>query len=158
MARLRGAGLLWRAGLGMTVVLVAATAVPVEAGAISTSGTVERLAGLQPAPLSASGAWAEGPAAAGRTLRLRVDFVSPEQSELHSEADAIADPSSPAYRHYLTVSQFRSLFAPPASTVATVNSYLAGLGVTAGPLDPNGMSEPISGPLSVNSTRRFIWS
>jgi subtilase family serine protease len=104
-----------------------------------------RLSRMQPAPPGRSGARVEGPAAAGHLVRLRLYFASPAQSQLQAAAAAIADPSSPDYRHYLTVDQFRALYAPPATTIAAMNSYLQSSGLTPGPLDANGMSEPVSG-------------
>ena len=100
---------------------------------------------MQPAPLSRSGARPDKAAAATKVMHLRLYFASPDQSAMQAVAQAIATPSSPDYRHYLTVSQFRALFAPPTATTQAVNAYLASVGVTVGPLDPNGMSEPVSG-------------
>jgi subtilase family serine protease len=100
---------------------------------------------MQPAPLGRSGARAEGAAAGEQALRLRFYFASPKGPELQAAVAAIADPSSQGYRHYLTVSQFRALYAPPATTTAALNAYLTSFGLTVGPLDHNGMSEPVSG-------------
>jgi subtilase family serine protease len=102
---------------------------------------------MQPAPLSRSGARLEKAAALGNVKHLRLYFTSPDAAALNSAAQAIASPSSPDYRHYLTVNQFRALYAPPAATTAAVNSYLTGLGLRVGPLDPNGMSEPVTGTI-----------
>lgn len=149
MGLFRRVELLYKAGLAATVALIAMTTAPAAAGAAgaatSPNGTIARLSGMQPAPVARSGARAEGAAANQRNLRLRLYFASPEGSELQAAAKAIADPSSADYRHYLTVSQFRASYAPPATTTAAVNAYLTGFGLTVGPLDPNGMSEPIGG-------------
>ncbi len=119
---------------------------PVAAGAAtSPNRVVTRLSGMQPAPLSRSGARLEKAAAAATVLHLRLYFASPDATALKAAAQAIASPSSPDYRHYLSVSQFRALYAPPAATTDPVNSYLTSLRLTVGPLDPNGMSEPVSG-------------
>jgi hypothetical protein len=130
------------AAAALTLTLIA----PVAAGATtSPSHQVTRLSGMQPAPLGRSGAHLEKAAAAATVVHLRLYFASPDEAALQAAAQATASPSSPDYRRYLTVSQFRSLYAPPAATTQSVNSYLTSVGVTVGPLDPNGMSEPVSG-------------
>jgi subtilase family serine protease len=130
------------AATGLVVVLLA----PAAAGATtSPSHQVTRLSGMQPAPLSRSGARLEKAAALGNVKSLRLYFASRDSAALNAAAQTIANPTSPGYRHYLTVSQFRALYAPPAATTDAVNSYLKNLGLNVGPLDPNGMSEPVSG-------------
>ena len=149
MGRFLRAGFLRSAVTAVTIVLVAGMAAPVAAAAAAggTSGgqATVRLARLQPAPPGRWGARLEGAAAAQRLVHLRLYFASPAQSQLQAAAGAIADPSSPDYRHYLTVDQFRALYAPPATTIAAMNSYLRSSGLQPGPLDPNGMSENVSG-------------
>ncbi len=149
MGQFRGAALFRRLGAVGTTLLVATTIAPVAAradgGAPPPSGAITRLSGMQPAPLSRSAARVEGAANSQKVVQLRLYFASPEESELQAKAKSIADPSSPDHRQYLTVSQFRASFAPSAATTAAVNSYLTSFGVTVGPLDTNGMSEPVSG-------------
>ncbi len=148
MGQIVQAGTLRRAAVGMAVTLVGALLAPAAAGAAtSPSGTVTRLSGMQPTPLSRSGARLEKAAPLGNVKSLRVYFASPDAAALKAAAQAIATPSSTDYRHYLTVSQFRALYAPPAATTDAVNSYLTSLGLKVGSLDPNGMSEAVSGTI-----------
>ncbi len=146
MGRFARAGLLRRAAIAAAMALVLVPLAPAAAGATtSPSHVVTRLSGMQPAPLSRSGARLEKAAALGSIKSLRIYFASPDGAALEADAQAIASPSSPDFRHYLSVSKFRALFAPPAATTDAVNSYLRSLGLTVGILDPNGMSEPVSG-------------
>jgi subtilase family serine protease len=146
MGRFARVSMLRRTIVVVSAALVLMVVAPVAAGATSPpSHQVTRLSGMQPAPLSRSGARLEKAAAAATVLHLRLYFQSPDEAALQDAARAIASPSSPEYRHYLTVDQFRALYAPPAATTDAVNSYLTSAGVTVGPLDPNGMSEQVSG-------------
>jgi subtilase family serine protease len=153
MVRFAHGGLFRRAAIVMVVALVLVPVVPVAAGATtSPSHIVTRLSGMQPAPLSRSGARLEKVAALESIKTLRIYFASPDTAALKAAAQAIATPSSPDYRHYLTVSQFRALYAPPAATTDVVNGYLTSLGLKVGPVDPNGMSEPVSGTVKELNT------
>ncbi len=149
MRRFPRAESLRKAGAAATILLVVALTAPVAAdaagGGTGPSQSTVRLSSMQPAPLGRWGAHLEGAAAAQHLVQLRLYFASPAQSQLQAAAGAIAEPSSPEYRHYLTVNQFRALYAPPATTIAAMNTYLRSDGLTPGPLDPNGMSEPVAG-------------
>jgi subtilase family serine protease len=146
MGQFARTGLLRRAAVFAAVGLVAVTLGPAAASATNPPiRTLLRLSGMQPAPLSRSGARLERPADDAWGMHLQVYFSSPDPSGLQAAARAIANPSSPTYRHYLSVRQFRALYAPSTATTQAVNSYLTSQGVKVGPLDPNGMSEPVSG-------------
>jgi len=153
VGRFARAGLLRKAGIAASAALLLVPLAPVAASAATgPSHEVARLSGMQPAPLSRSGARLEKAAALGSVKNLRLYFASPDAAALKTAAQAIASPSSRDYRHYLTVSQFRALYAPPAATTDGVNSYLTSLGLTVGPLDPNGMSEPVTGTVKQLNT------
>jgi hypothetical protein len=70
------------------------------------------------------------PAATGRTLEIGVGIQRPDTAGETSLLDAIDDPSSPEYRHYLTVGQFDAEFGVAPSTTAAVRSWLTDGGLT----------------------------
>lgn len=60
---------------------------------------------------------------------LTVYIRQPRAAEAAGYADAVSDPHSPLYRHFLTPDQYRARFAPTDATVATVDDYLRGAGL-----------------------------
>jgi subtilase family serine protease len=61
-------------------------------------------------------------------FRVYLGWNNPSGAE--ALARAVSDPHSKSYRHYLTPAQFRQQFAPTASQVAQVQSWLTGQGFT----------------------------
>src|SRR5215475_8955087 len=61
-------------------------------------------------------------------FRVYLGWNNPSGAE--ALARAVSDPRSRSYRHYLTPDQFRAQFAPTASQVAQVQSWLTSQGFT----------------------------
>ena len=107
------------------------------AGAAILAGSV-----LSVTPLAAAGAatgrttlpgsipaWAnpsdyKGPASATGDVGFRVYLAWNNPSEVIALAEAVSDPRSASYGHYLTPAQFRAEFAPSEAEVTAVQSWL----------------------------------
>ncbi|HEU5270175.1 MAG TPA: S53 family peptidase [Jatrophihabitans sp.] len=102
-------------------------------------------AGLQPASASPSGraavsqapAWtatttALGPAPAASTVNFTVAIAPRDAAGAQAFADAVSDPRSASYRHFLTPQQYTARFGATASDVAAVLSWLHGAGLQTG--------------------------
>ena len=82
--------------------------------------------------------------------QLSLDVVLPvrDRAGLDALAEAVADPQSPEYRHYLTPAQFTERFGPTQEDYDTVVRYLSaqGLTVTGGTRD--GMEVQVKGAVA----------
>jgi subtilase family serine protease len=61
---------------------------------------------------------------------MTVYIRQPKAADATAYATAVSDPRSPLYRHFLSPDQYRARFAPAATTVAAVDDYLRGAGLT----------------------------
>lgn len=87
--------------------------------------------------MSASTTTELGPLAGATAMRIDVVLPVRHRSALAARAQAEANPSSPAYEHYLTASQFRTEFAPTQATVTAVTGYLKSQGFKQVSVDTN---------------------
>lgn len=92
-------------------------------------------------------AWAVG-AAQPVTGQVEVQLVLPWRDPAAAAAlvRAVSEPGSPAYRSYVSPSQFRARFAPTASDVRAVASWLRSSGLQVGQVPANGLFVPARGP------------
>ena len=133
--------------LASTVALGAASASKAAAASNSGVGTGrERLPGHQ--GLVPPGATLIGPAPAATPLPLVVTLKPRDPAALAAEVQAISDPGSPEYRHFLTPAQFAQQFGPTTSTINQVTSALQQEGLTVGPPSSTGLSLPVSGTVA----------
>jgi subtilase family serine protease len=120
--------------------LVAAAALPLVAGALALgaqSATADQPSGRQ--PLSGTKpAWATAHADKGATadssrLTLRVYLAGRDAKGLAAYAQAVSDPKSSLYAHYLTAGQTQARFGATKAQIAAVTAWLksSGLKVTA---------------------------
>jgi subtilase family serine protease len=70
------------------------------------------------------------PADASQSIGFRVYLGWKDPAAVLSLAQAVSDPRSPSYRHYLTPAQFRQQFAPSQADVNSVESWLRSEGFT----------------------------
>ncbi len=99
-----------------------------------------RLVRIGSIPFLPSGTTPLAGVASSQRIRITVVLVPRDPAALSRYAQAVSDPSSADYRHYLTPAQFRARFAPRAATVAAVRSALRERGLRTGVLTPNGLS------------------
>ena len=109
----------------VTAVAVAILAVPGLAVAQASQGN-SALAGSKPS-------WANsknlvGPADPSQNVGFRVYLGWQDDAAVQALAQAVSDPANSSYGHYLSPAQFRSQFAPTASSVGAVKSWLVSQG------------------------------
>lgn len=136
----RGVGALAAASLvlGFSATAAAAASPPTPGGSL----VAER--GMAPPSPRLYGAAVQGGAPSATPVHMTVYFSSPDQAGLAALANQVSTPGSSSFRQFLTVAGFRDRFAPPASTVASVNSYLRSQGMHVGALDANGLEESVT--------------
>ncbi len=71
-----------------------------------------------------------------------------DPAALAAEVQAVSDPGSPEYRHFLTPSQFAQRFGPTPATIAQITSALRNEGLTVGTPSSTGLSLPVSGTVA----------
>ena len=76
---------------------------------------------------------------ASQQLNLSIGLQYNNQAQLISLLSALYDPRSPQYQQYLTPNQFEALFAPTASQVQQVVTYLQSQGLMVTNIAPNNL-------------------
>jgi subtilase family serine protease len=71
-----------------------------------------------------------GPAATASSVQFAVGLQMADRSGAVALEQAVSDPSSPEYRHFLTPSAWESRFSPSPSSVAAVTTWLRSQGIT----------------------------
>ena len=96
-----------------------------------------------------AGAVVVGAVAPSQRISGEVDLAPNHPAGLNRFVAAVADPTNPLYRHFLTVAQFRSRFGASSSTTAAVTGWLhhAGLGHVA--VAPDGLFVTFRGPARI---------
>jgi subtilase family serine protease len=97
------------------------------------------------APALPSSAQAIGPLPAAQRLQLTVALKSQDASGLASYAEAVASPSSPLFRDYLSVAQFAQRFGATPAQVQTVRAALQAQRLTVGAPTANELTIPVRG-------------
>ncbi|HLI59846.1 MAG TPA: S53 family peptidase [Solirubrobacteraceae bacterium] len=118
----------------------AARAAVVGAGAGAGKRALVQRAAAVPA-----GATIRGALAPSAPVQLTVALAPSDPAALAGYAQQVSDPSSPLYRHYLSVAQFAARFGAGAAEVASVRSALTQAGVSVGAVASNGLSLSASG-------------
>jgi subtilase family serine protease len=80
-----------------------------------------------------------------RSLPLTIALVPRHAATLTRYAEAVSDPNSRDYRHYLTTRQFRRRFAPTRAAVAAVERSMRSHGLDVGSRTANGLAIHVSG-------------
>jgi hypothetical protein len=132
----------------MLVALVVAVAVGVASSskALAAGSEREPLRGHQGAV--PPGATLIGPAPSTTTLPLVVTLQPRDPAALSAEVQAVSDPHSPDYRHFLTPQQFARRFGPTPASLTQVTAALRSEGLTVGAPSATGLSLPVSGTVA----------
>lgn len=117
--------------MGMTVPLVTAAAIAIPSSSANAADGRKPIAGTKPT-------WATDSARATTTkadstqqqVDARVWLAGRDPQAMTDYAQAVSDPSSALYRHFLTPAQFNARFAPTAEQVSSVTSWLKSAGLT----------------------------
>jgi subtilase family serine protease len=89
-----------------------------------------------------------GPLPPGQRLNLTIVLPPRNQSELNSLLAQLYDPSSPNYRHFLTVDQFAAQFGPAAEDFQSVVDFAQANGFTVTDQPANRLIVPINGSVA----------
>src|SRR5207237_3182427 len=95
---------------------------------VQEAGNNTVLHGSKPAWANSKNYANSADAKAGIGFRVYLGWNNPSGAE--ALAQAVSNPRSSSYRHYLTPAQFRAQFAPTATQVAAVQSWLQSQGFT----------------------------
>jgi subtilase family serine protease len=94
-------------------------------------------------PALPAGASRLGPLAGSLTMHATVTLRPRDAAALAAFATAVSTPTSPEYRHFLSVRAFARRFGAGAAQVAAVRSALRARGLDPGRLSANGLSIPL---------------
>jgi subtilase family serine protease len=97
------------------------------------------------APLPPPGATLLAGAAAVKSMQLTVALQPRDPAALSAYASAVSTAGSPAYRHYLTPSEFRARFAPRRTTLVRVQAQLRRQGLQTTGVMANGLAIRVRG-------------
>ncbi len=117
---------------------------PADATPSANARTV--LAGTQPS--WASSARQVGTPSSSSTITFQAVLPLRNAAGAEALADAVSNPKSAQYKHYLTAKQFNARFAPSAGTVKSVSSYLSKQGFTVKGAAPGNRWISVSGTVS----------
>jgi subtilase family serine protease len=121
--------------------LVGTTGSPARAAAAGQDGRVR----IGQVPALPAGTSSLGAVPADTQLQIDVALRPQDPAALSSYATAVSTPGSPAFRRYLTVPEFASVFGATSAAIARVESNLAASGLHAGPVSANHLVIPVSG-------------
>jgi subtilase family serine protease len=138
---------------GMTLPLVTAAAITIPGASASAADGRKPIAGTKPA-------WATDAAARATTTKTdstqkvdaRVWLTGRDPQGMTDYAQAVSDPHSASYRHFLTPAQFNQRFGPTARQIGSVTSWLRSAGLTV--TEQNNHYVRVQGTLS-RATKAF---
>jgi hypothetical protein len=134
--------------LGVALVLAFAVAF----GAATTSTALAAGAGREKLPghegVVPPGATLVGPAPTSTALPLTVTLKPRDPTALAAEVQAVSDPGSADYHHFLSPTQFAQQFGATPATIAQVTGSLRQEGLTVGTPSATGLSLPVSGTVA----------
>jgi subtilase family serine protease len=144
------AGLMTWIVAGVAATPVLASTAKVRVGSVSAAkvrvGSVSaaevRVGSVSPLPRQAR---ITGTVPAQQTFHLTVALEPQDPNGLTALATAVSTPGTPAFRRYLTVSQFAHRFGASPLQVAAVQSALRAQGLNVGPATANDLTIPVTG-------------
>ena len=116
-------------GLGLAALLPLVTLLTALAAHASTAGAQVRISLPDSVPDWAVPAGAEEPAPPAELVDLAVYMSWRDPAEVSALAEAVSDPASERYGHYLSARDFRERFAPEQADVDAVAAWLRGVGL-----------------------------
>ncbi len=131
-------------GLSLTAAALACSGVA-QASPLRTGADSGRRALVQQAASVPAGASVSGALAAAAPVQITLALTPSDPQALSGYAQQVSDPSSPLYRHYLSVDQFAAHFGADASQVASVRAALTQAGLSVGSVSADGLSVTASG-------------
>jgi subtilase family serine protease len=128
------------------------TALAVLGGVAATLPATAAAAGSATVP-SSHPSWASPSAkvantAAAQTVAFEVYLQPRDAAGAAATAQAVSDPKSSSYRHYLSPAQVKAAYAPADSTVAAVRSWLSAQGLKPGAVPSNNAYVSVTGTVA----------
>ncbi|MGH7746553.1 MAG: protease pro-enzyme activation domain-containing protein, partial [Candidatus Dormibacteria bacterium] len=117
-----------RGGIGAVALLPALTLLTALAAHASSASAEVRVSLAGSVPGWAVPAQKEAPAPPAKLVDLAVYMSWRHPDEVVDLAQAVSDPRSPSYGHYLGAGEFRDRFAPERADVDAVAAWLRGQG------------------------------
>jgi subtilase family serine protease len=131
----------WRRAL---LVSVAGVVLVVAMAGTGSAASLPRTVRLGQAQVIPTGSRLVSALAADTTLHVSVALKSRDPQALSRYAQAVSDPSSPDYRHYLTVAQFAQRFGASPAAQQSVLASLRAHGLRPGALSANDLTVPVT--------------
>ncbi len=131
--------------LALTAAAALACSGVAHAATVRTGTGSGRRALIQPAATVPAGASVAGAVASGAPVQVTLALTPADPQALAGYAQQVSDPSSPLYRHYLSVAQFAARFGADPSQVASVRTALSQAGLAVGAEAADGLSLTASG-------------
>ncbi len=129
----------WLAAAALVAVSVTVTA---GLSAPNAAAATPRQVGV--APNVPRGAVRTGAPDGGTQLRLDVELAPRDPAGLATFVNAVSDPKSVQYKHYLAKGQFAPVFGPSQATIDSVTGALRAEGLSAGAPSPDGLTIPVT--------------
>jgi subtilase family serine protease len=89
-----------------------------------------------------------GPSAPSEAIEFNVGLQPSNLASAAAMAQAVTDPSSPSYRHFLTPSEWESRFSPSQASVHAVTSWLRAQGITVNEVTPDRLTVQATGSVA----------
>ncbi|GAA5005932.1 S53 family peptidase [Kitasatospora paranensis] len=124
----------------VTAALVAGAGLPTLATAQAESLTPKRVGS---APVVPHGATKSTAPADITQIDLSITLQPRDQVALTTFVNAVSNPASPLYKHYLGTGEFGKRFGADAATVASVRQALTAAGLHPGEVSANGLTIPV---------------
>ncbi len=112
--------------LALALILISAALLAVTRTAVAArrpAGAGHRIAGAAPAAVTSGQAQVVAPVAAGQLVPLTLVLRAPHSDQLAQLANAVVNPNSQSFHHFLSFDQFKRQFAPSERQVASVESW-----------------------------------
>ncbi|HST46400.1 S53 family peptidase [Jatrophihabitans sp.] len=120
----------------------------VVAAGLPAAATPTGRALLHDAPAWTASAKALGAAPAGKIVNFSVAIAPRDAAGAQAFADAVSDPHSASYRHFLTPEQYTARFGATNADVAAVVNWLQGAGLQTGAVPISNSYVPVTGSVA----------
>jgi len=88
-----------------------------------------------------------GPVSSAEPVDFEVLLQLPDESALEAEIQALSSPGTASFRKFLTPAEFRSTYSPSTASVAAVESWVRGAGLTVKSVAPSRLYVEVTGTM-----------
>ncbi|HEX3520394.1 MAG TPA: protease pro-enzyme activation domain-containing protein [Solirubrobacteraceae bacterium] len=129
--------------------MLATTGMAIGITGVSQAATTSAPAVVQASPAAATPANEVGPAPSSTSIDFNVGLQLSDPAGAAELAQAVSNPASPSYHHYLTPAQWEKRFSPSTASVKALTAWLAAEGITVEAVTPDRMTVQAAAPPSV---------